>query len=95
MSHGLRVWDSSGQIILDLTDRLGRYNSTITIASLAARSGASYSVPGYALDGTWFLFIRSGSTTYLRITENAGSISIFNENYYNRSSDVVIDIFRG
>ncbi len=96
MSHGLRIWNSSGQLILEITDRIGRYNSTVTLSAIAPRGTASYSVPGYALDGTWFFFIRSGSTSYLRITENAGSISVFNENYYNNAgAGVVIDIFRG
>lgn len=96
MSYGLRVWNASNQLILEVTDRIGRYNSTVTLSAIAPRGSANYSVPGYALDGTWFYFIRAGFTEDLRITENSGSLSFFNESYYvSRGSEVIIDIMRG
>lgn len=96
MSYGIKVWDESGQLILDVTDRLARYHSTIVLSSIAKRTSSTFSVPGYALDGTWFFFIRTQSTSYLKISEISGGFSVFNESYTSAlGSGVTIDIFRG
>lgn len=96
MSQGIKVWDAAGQLILDVTDRLSRYHSTIVLSSIAPRASGTFSVPGYALDGTWFFFIRDRSTSYLNIYEISGGFSVFNESYYSAyGSGVTIDIFRG
>lgn len=96
MSFGLRVWDATGQLTLEVTDRIGRYHGTITLGNTAARGSTNYPVPGYSLDGTWFLFFRGLEPAYLKITEQAGNISIFNEDYYAaHGSGTFIDIFRG
>ena len=97
MSQGIKVWDAAGQLILDVTDRLARYHSTIVLSSIAPRTSGTFSVPGYALDGTWFFFIRNTSIAgCLNIYEISGGFYVFNESYYSAyGSGVTIDIFRG
>ena len=64
MSYGLRVWDASGNIAVDITDRLTRLHSSYSgTASYWYTEGnfqahvlrAYISVPGLANDGTWFV----------------------------------------
>jgi hypothetical protein len=55
MSYGLRIWDASGSIILNITDRLTRQIAVFTYIFPANSTGdLLFSVPGMTNDGTWF-----------------------------------------
>lgn len=94
MSQGIKCWDSSGQVILDITDSLARYVNSYTIPSLAPRSSTTISVPGYSLDGNWFIYFLAGDVNDLAITEQANGIYVFNTQYYVARGNVNFNIFR-
>lgn len=52
MSYGLRVWDSFGNLTVDVSDRLNRYVGTYS-ANVPGNSTVFVPVPGVSLDGTW------------------------------------------
>lgn len=51
MATGLQIWDSNGNIIVDITDRIGRFTG---VQSVAAGSTGSVNVPSFA-QGTPFI----------------------------------------
>lgn len=66
MSYGLKVWDASGILTVDISDRLCRLHSSHSGTSAYNRAlstdrptvmvnRAIISVPGLRNDGTWFL----------------------------------------
>lgn len=96
MSQGLRIRNASGQLTLEVTDRLARFHSTLALTNIGPRATANFSIPGYSSDGSWFLYFRDGSTSYLRFAEIAGGLSVFNEDWYQaRGAGVIIEILRG
>jgi hypothetical protein len=85
MDFGLRVWDASSAITLDVSDRVMRFVSEhgYTIASL--KNSANVSVPGMVDDGTWAVVplatyhwaqINSGSFTMHRFGDQAGESAV-------------------
>ena len=55
MAYGLKTWNASGQLVIDVTDRLARFHGQYDIAAMNSSSADQWiSVPGFALDGTWF-----------------------------------------
>lgn len=89
MPYGLRVWDSSGNLTLDTTDRITRFVTSITPGTIAANSTVSYSVPGIVADGTWFIvvyntFMPAANAFYSGIVL---SITTNNINLYNSNSN--------
>ena len=95
MTYGLQIWDSSGNNILDVNDRLTRFHSSVYFENaIAANATLSINVPGLTTDGTWF-FVVSGvliflkfyiTTNYLNFQEMSGSAYPY---------PVTIEIFRG
>jgi hypothetical protein len=67
MPYGIRIWDASGNLTLDVTDRITRWNNTITLAanSIPINSFVDFSVPGVTLDGTWFISAAFNTTSSL------------------------------
>ena len=59
MSHGLRVWDASGNIIVDITDRITKLASTHSFSKYLVINDSlvthDVSVPGISADGSWFV----------------------------------------
>ena len=61
MSYGLRVWNSSGALTLDITDRITRYISThpfsmrIPVDQWNDNYSLDVPVSGITPDGTWFV----------------------------------------
>ena len=93
MSYGLRVWDASGGILIDVSDRLSRFHSYHSGTSTYNRvlsverptvfvNRATISVPGLVNDGSWFLAGVDVGTAYYR-----GYYVYFN------SGQVVLDIY--
>lgn len=96
MSSGIKVWNAAGQVIIDVSDRLAYHHSTINLWNIGTRASSTISIPGYSTDGTWFLFFRGSSPYYLRFTEQANQLTVFNEDYYApHGAGVIIEVFRG
>lgn len=53
MSNGLRVWNESGMMTLDVTDRLTRLVHTQYCSFPIGVTSYSFLVPGFLDDGTW------------------------------------------
>lgn len=90
MAYGLQVWNSAGVLVLSITDRLVRYHTTIT-GTVPTNGTINVSVPGYALDGSWFAFPRV-ALLYVKIDDSANTITLTN---YTSAKNFTIDIFRG
>lgn len=60
MSQGLRVWNASGVLVLDITDRLTRIHGTYS-ADVSSLMEVEISVPGCRNDGTWAVFCTNGA----------------------------------
>lgn len=97
MPYGLRVWDASGNLTLDTTDRITRYHSTVTVATDAiAPSGTlNVTVSGLTLDGTWFFVLATGSLLYVYMTISTNTITFTNTSTFQTAGNFSIDIFRG
>ena len=59
MSYGLRVWNASGNIIVDITDRITKLVSTHSFSKSLVTNDSlvthDVSVPGILADGSWFV----------------------------------------
>lgn len=65
MSYGLRVWDASGNLKVDVSNRLTRFVSSIYISFGSGQGDAGYDTkyinfPGMADNGSWFVSSNSG-----------------------------------
>lgn len=55
MSYGLRVWDASGNLVVEVTDRIPKYEAIYTVPSLSsAGSTATVTHPGFSLGTHYF-----------------------------------------
>ena len=97
MSNGLRIWNSSGQLTLDISERLARYHATITLSSIGPSQTVTIPVAGYNTDGSWFPIYRNPELfQQLKMTEVSGGLSFRNLSaYYTAQAGGIIDIFRG
>lgn len=79
MTQGLQVFDASGVIVLDVTDRLTRF---IVSGSYQAPTGSSsfptvfVPVPGMANDGTWIAVASSGPGSGNPVTIVSGGFNV-------------------
>ena len=75
MSYGLRVWDASGNITVDITDRLTRFvlSSTVSFTATSAEADKYIYVDGMIADGTWFV---SSSAFQARATVENGRVAV-------------------
>lgn len=74
MSYGLRVWDSSGVLSLEITNRLSRFSSQHAFSfSSGIQQNQSISVPGITTDGTWLAVVSSKGVW---VTVNNGSVRL-------------------
>lgn len=53
MTYGLRVWDGTGGLMLDVTDRITRFVGTYSFYIAPFQTSVDISVPGASPD-TWF-----------------------------------------
>lgn len=90
MAYGLQTYDSAGNSIITITDRLSRLFGVYSI-NLGSRQGTTVSVPGMATDGTWGL-VKTGSQ-WISTTIQANGIYCFNTYYYN-SMPATLIVFR-
>lgn len=92
MSYGLQVWNSSGQLILDVSDRLSRFIQSVTV-TLAKGASTTVPVAGYTTDGTWFVY--ATAYHYLTIVEVNNGIYIKNSSPTTLTITTTLYIFRG
>lgn len=94
---GIRVWNAAGQLTVDLTDRLPRYFTTVSVGQIQSGSSVTLTVAGYALDGDWF-FLPNSVPMGIGITEQAGSLLVTYTKRYSigptYSPAFTIDIYR-
>ncbi len=75
MSYGLRVWDASGNLTLDVTDRLTRFVTSATVYFTTSSNEADkyISIAGMQNDGTWFV---SSSAFQAQATVEVGRVAV-------------------
>lgn len=66
MSYGLRVRDASGNIVLDVTDRITRLHGTYSYTLGNAAATLNVTVAGAVDDGTWNAFTTGGHIATVR-----------------------------
>jgi hypothetical protein len=74
MSYGLRVWNSSGVVTLDIQNRITRFISQYNLV-VGGGATVTVSVPGMVNDGTWALYYFNSAAS---CTIQSGSFSCFN-----------------
>lgn len=95
MSYGLRVWDSSGALLIDISDRLVRAHGTYTVGSVGGRSTKTISVPGLnPSDGTWFYLV-VGAPIFFDIKAISNGLTVYNAYSTTIDSFCFIDVIRG
>jgi len=84
MSQGLRVWNASGVLQLDITNRITRIHGTYSY-SIAAGSNTTISVPGISTDGTWIAY-----APFVACLISAGSVQITNNSRETVSGSLTV-----
>ena len=95
MSYGLRVWNSSGIMLVDVSDRLVRAHGVYDVGVVNAKSTKTISVPGLNIsDGTWFYIVEKASL-YFNINAISGGFTVYNSYTQSISSVCKIYVIRG
>ena len=84
MSYGLKVWNSSGVLTLDVSDRTARFVGSYTIPSIAINGSYTLNISGFAV-GTWFFSANHPYNVYL--IPGSGKITLYHTNLGNASSN--------
>ena len=92
MAYGLQIWDASGNVRLDTSDRECRYVGFFT-GSVSSSSSVAVTVSGMATDGTWGLNELAYSNFYVSVSMGSGQFVISNADQYN-SHDYKVQVFR-
>lgn len=83
MSYGLRIWDGSGGMRLDITDRTARLYGVYTIPSIAANGSYTLTIPSFSL-GAWFFDANLPRDIY--VVPSAGKITFYHTNLVTRAA---------
>ena len=89
MAYGLRTYDSAGNVVVDITDRLTRFVGSYSI-SVGANTTIFVSVPGMTNDGTWAYI---GDVDYMSITISTNGLSVQNVST-NTAYSTTLQVFR-
>ena len=92
MAYGLNVWDASGNVRLDTSDREFRYVAFYT-GSVSASSSTNVSVSGLTNNGTWGLNETQGSNLFLELSIGTNQFTVTNTNSFN-SGTYNVQVFR-
>lgn len=92
MAYGLQIWDASGNVRLDTSDREFRYVAFYT-GSVSANSSANVSVSGLTNDGTWGLNETQGSNLFLELSIGSNQFTVANTSSSN-SGTYNVQVFR-
>ena len=84
MAYGLRIWDASGILALDISDRITRVHS---IHSLSAGPNTStfYAESGVTADGSWGATIGSVAG-FATVSIESGGFRVMNKSGVNITS---------
>lgn len=77
MSYGLRVWDSSGKLVLDTSTRTWKLFSTHS-GSIAAGATVNISVPGYVIGSNWAFSNAQTLASPLSFSHAANTVTVIN-----------------
>ena len=95
MSYGLRVWNASGALLIDISDRLVRAHGTYAVGSVGGKSTKTISVPGLKpSDGTWFYIVEQASM-YFSINAVSNGLTVYNSYSTTINSSCIIHVIRG
>lgn len=92
MAYGLKIYDASGNIRLDTTDRECRYVGLFT-GSVGSSSSVTVTVSGMSTNGTWGLNELAYSNFYVSVSMGSGQFVVSNADQYN-SHDYEVQVFR-
>ena len=90
MSYGLRIWNSSGGLELDITDRITRFFASYSY-SIPRFGSVTVSIPGYSTDGTWFFFLTTGAPQ-VRTENVSGGVRL--TNVFNSPTSGTLHVLR-
>ena len=90
MSYGLRVWDPSGNMTLDMSDRATRFYSR-HVVSVPSEGSVTVPVTGISTNGTWGFHLWSLLRVSAKIV--SGGVQIDNYRDINAVSATII-VFR-
>lgn len=54
MSYGLRIWDASGALQVEVTDRIPRYEAAYSVPNISAGSTYTVNHPGFNISTHYF-----------------------------------------
>lgn len=99
MAYGLQVFDSSGNLEIDISSRLGRFIQNIRFIPnipewFAANNTMSIYYPGISNDGTWVIINANMGIGFSLDTTNYIIISISYGVSTNSDNTCSFDIFR-
>ena len=97
MSQGLRIWDATGQMILNITDRLFRLHSTVVLPNINPNASVNFSIPGMRQDSSWFVLARASVPLGIVITPQVDNLRVSHSNPNATSATgagTTIDILR-
>ena len=83
MSYGLRVWDASGDLTLDVGDRTGRLYGVYMIPSLARYGSYTLTIPSFSL-GAWFFYANLAYNVY--VVPDTGKITFYHTSFWEGPS---------
>tara|TARA_R110002153_G_scaffold105017_2_gene243219 strand:+ start:181 stop:462 length:282 start_codon:yes stop_codon:yes gene_type:complete len=92
MAYGLQIWDASGNVRMDTTDREVRFVAYYT-GSTAANSSTTISVAGLSNDGTWGLNDTAYGNVDASLSIGSGEFTHTNSNSFN-AVNYSIQVFR-
>ena len=93
MAYGLEVWNAAGTKIVSISDRLTRFHGTFEFTVLTSTTTFFVTIPGYALDGTWFFVCPNALDQDITLVQAAGGLN--GNNTRSRSGTFKAYVFRG
>jgi len=92
MAYGLKVYDASGNVRLDTTDREFRYVAFYS-GSLSANTTLNITVAGLSTDGTWGLNEEGDFGFNIDVSFSTNTLTVTNNNQYN-AYPYYVQVFR-
>jgi hypothetical protein len=89
MAYGLKVYDASGNVRLDTTDREFRYVADYS-GLLAANSTVNVTVTGLSTDGTWGVNEQGHTIMDIDISISTNTLTVENTSSYSRPWSVQV-----
>lgn len=85
MPQGMRVWDSSGNLVIDVSDRIMTVLGQIVVNSSTPNGSVTVNDPRLALGSFWYFKTSDGQSfgghTSANVTSTSSSVSVTVANY--------------